>query len=134
MYCDAILTLDVVTEPVQLLHGAGVTLQALGPTVLLQGSHRERLLQGQHDFIHLPMRSGPKSKSVKPLHILDPLYYSALGCLTEPHQSLVCTLEDVAHKLAAPAFIRLSTDKSKMIHMPYTLHTERQFTGLNSGF
>lgn len=59
-----VLTLDAVAEPVQLLHGAGVTLQALGPTGLLQGSHRERLLQSQHDLIHLPRGLQPKKKKV----------------------------------------------------------------------
>lgn len=60
--CNALLTLDMVTEPVHLLHGAGVTLQALGPTALLQGGHGERLLQSQHDLIHLPVGLVPKKK------------------------------------------------------------------------
>lgn len=150
--CDVVLTLDAVTEPVQLLHGAGVTLQALGPTALLQGGHGERLLQRQHDLVHLSVRLVPKNKKVKCLHILnstpankstsknmngfnsDERDCSSLGCLMDPHQSLVSTLEDVAHKLAAPAFIRLSTDEPEMVHMPYTLHTERRYPGFNGGF
>lgn len=60
--CDVVLTLDAVTEAVQMLHGAGVTLQALGPSALLQGGHGERLLQSQHDLIHLPMGLVPPQK------------------------------------------------------------------------
>lgn len=38
------LTLYSVTQFVQLLQGTAVTLLTLGPTVLLEGGHRERLL------------------------------------------------------------------------------------------
>lgn len=76
--CDVVLTLDAVTEAVQMLHGAGVTLQALGPSALLQGGHGERLLQSQHDLIHLPMGlvpppKNPQKQSNKQLHILNPI-------------------------------------------------------------
>lgn len=40
-------------QSVELLHGAAVTLLALRLCILLHGRHGERLLQGQHDFIHL---------------------------------------------------------------------------------
>lgn len=50
------LTLYSVTQFVQLLQGTAVTLLTLGPTVLLEGGHRKRLLQSQHDFIHLNMK------------------------------------------------------------------------------
>lgn len=47
------LTLYSVTESMKLLQGTAVTLLTLGPTVLLEGGHGERLLQSQHDLIHL---------------------------------------------------------------------------------
>lgn len=41
------------TQSMELLHGATVTLLALALCILLQGCDREGLLQCQHDLIHL---------------------------------------------------------------------------------
>lgn len=45
------------TQSVELLYGAAVTLLTLGLCILLQGCHRERLLQSQHDLIHLQQQN-----------------------------------------------------------------------------
>lgn len=48
-----LFTFYPLTESVELLHGAAVTLLTLVHCILFLGCHREGLLQGQHDFIHL---------------------------------------------------------------------------------
>lgn len=52
------------TQSVEMLHGAAVTLLALALCVLLQSCHREGLLQCQHDLIHLPECNGIDLKCV----------------------------------------------------------------------
>lgn len=52
-FCFVFFTFYPLTESVELLHGAAVTLLTLGHCILFFGCHREGLLQGQHDFIHL---------------------------------------------------------------------------------
>lgn len=49
------------TQSMELLHGAALTLLALALCILLQGRDREGLLQCQHDLIHL--RVGKKHPS-----------------------------------------------------------------------
>lgn len=46
-------TFNPLTQLVELLHRAAVTLLALGLCILLQCCDRERLFQGEHDLIHL---------------------------------------------------------------------------------
>lgn len=57
MYCNRVQgqfsTFYPLTQSVELLHGAAVTLLTLGLCILLQGCHRKCLLQSQHDLIHL---------------------------------------------------------------------------------
>lgn len=78
-------TLYPLTQSVELLHGAAVTLLALGLCILLQGCHRECLLQSQHDLIHLREQNNSSFISLTVnvsafISLLQPvfMYYAAI--------------------------------------------------------
>lgn len=84
------------TQSVELLHGAAVTLLALGLCILLQGCHRERLLQSQHDLIDLQEQNTALPSIIIRTFNNQSVHLSANQCyLLKVHHVIEQLLQDV---------------------------------------